>query len=164
MKYIVKEDLDITFKELNETMDKFDQLSFNKEPESGGWTAGQVAEHIIKSNVVSLLSGNLKESERNEDEKVEQLAEIFLDFDAKYPNPEFNNPSDGEHDLKTSKEELNKIHKDALEAAESKDLTKICLDFELPESGLMTGKEWLYFLIYHYQRHTHQMKNILSEI
>lgn len=164
MKYDIKQDLNETFQELNNTLDKFDDNSFNIKPSSGGWNAGEVCEHLLKSDVSPLLDGNLEDAGREKDEKVQELKDVFLDFNAKYPNPDFNSPEKDRHDIDEMRTSLKKIHDNALNAIEEKDLTKICKDMELPGSGLMTGHEWLYFVIYHYQRHTHQMKKILESI
>ncbi|HLT23885.1 MAG TPA: DinB family protein [Ignavibacteria bacterium] len=162
MSYKIKEDLDKTFEELKDTLDKFNQESFNKAPQYGGWNAGEVCEHLVKSNVTSLIYGNLEETDRVKDEKVPELEQIFMDFSAKYTNPEFNNPEKSGHDMNEMKEALKKIHNDALKAAEERNLTKICTDMELPGSGQMTGFELLYFMVFHYKRHTNQIKNILA--
>ena len=164
MSYKIKEDLDVTFDELFSTIDKFDQDRFNKAPSVGGWNAGEVCEHLVKSNVTSLLYGNLEETDREKDEKVPELEQIFMDFSAKYPNPEFNTPEKSQHDINEMKEALKKIHEDAVKAADERDLTKICTDMELPGSGQMTGFEWLYFMLFHYKRHTNQINNILADL
>lgn len=44
------------------------------------------------------------------------------------------------------------------------DLTKTCLAFELPVFGYLTRLEAIYFVIYHTQRHLHQLKNIYQQV
>jgi hypothetical protein len=44
------------------------------------------------------------------------------------------------------------------------DLSKTCQGFQLPGSAAFTRAEWIWFAIYHTQRHTRQLKNILEVI
>ncbi len=46
------------------------------------------------------------------------------------------------------------------EAIKTLDLSATCTVFELPGFGEFTRSEWIWFAIYHTQRHTHQLKNI----
>ncbi len=49
-------------------------------------------------------------------------------------------------------------------AMETMDLSKTCLAFELPVLGFLTRLESIYFILYHTQRHIHQMKNIHQKL
>jgi hypothetical protein len=160
----IKDELNKTFDALIRSIDNFDNESFNKVPSYSGWNAGQVCEHLLKSNVVPVLYGNTESTERNSDEKIDEIGKIFLDFSSKYKNPDFNTPLEDRHDRNEMKSTLQQIHKDAVRSAEECDLTKLCMDMELPGLGHLTGIEMLYFMAYHYQRHTHQIDNILNDI
>jgi hypothetical protein len=52
----------------------------------------------------------------------------------------------------------------SVRAVQTLDLTSTCLGFELPGFGKFTRLEWGNFILYHTQRHMHQMKNILRKI
>jgi hypothetical protein len=51
-----------------------------------------------------------------------------------------------------------------IRAVQTLDLTSTCLEFELPGFGKFTRMEWGNFILYHSQRHIHQMKNIMRKI
>ena len=44
------------------------------------------------------------------------------------------------------------------------DLSATCLDFEMPGIGALTRLEWLWFYVWHTQRHLRQVKNIYAAI
>ena len=75
-------------------------------------------------------------------------------------SPDFVVPPDiyyKKEDLLRSFEDINERINQALQTL---DLTKTCLAFELPVYGFLTRLESLYFILYHTQRHLHQLKNI----
>ncbi len=161
-------DLIKTFKEtesaLITTLNTFSDGDFNRIPFTDSWTLAQVADHILKSqaNFTDLPGGNTEPTARNPEEKKVRIKKLFLDFDTKMKSPDFILPSE----LPQEKESLIKrIQAEGIEityAMEKYDLTKTCLDFELPGSGKFTGMEWGWFIIYHTQRHIHQLENILK--
>ncbi|MBE7179216.1 MAG: DinB family protein, partial [Mucilaginibacter polytrichastri] len=52
---------------------------------------------------------------------------------------------------------------DVIATARDMDLSMLCLGFDFPGLGFLTRYEWLYFNIYHTQRHIRQLRNILGE-
>jgi len=46
----------------------------------------------------------------------------------------------------------------------SRDLRAICLNFELPRSGILMGWEWIHFINYHTQRHLYQLDKIRTKL
>ncbi|MRG48145.1 DinB family protein [Chitinophaga sp. SYP-B3965] len=145
---------------LLQTLASFNKEQLNKVPFEGSWTAGQVGEHLIKAVSAEILYGNTTETERLPDVMVKPLRDQFLDFTIKMKSPDFILPSNGPHDKERLTNKLSKIWEDIAEAAETLDLTKTCLDFELPGAGHLTRLEWLNFMIAHTKRHTHQLNNI----
>ncbi len=153
--------------------DKFYQsfLVFSKEeinsiPFEGSWTAAQVVDHILKSQagLPKLLTGKTTQADRDPEEKKDSLKKLFLDFTSKLNAPEFiiptTTPQDKELLLNAIKERKLAI----IEAMKANDLTRICIEFELPVFGQLTGREWMWFATYHLLRHTHQLENIYSRI
>ena len=88
-------DFNETTQELLSTLYSFRQEKFNKIPFEGSWTAGQVAEHLFKSesNIPNVLKGNSKTTGRNPFEKAPIIESVFLDFSKKLQSPEFILPS-----------------------------------------------------------------------
>src|SRR5690606_23068765 len=128
----------------------------NVVPFEGSWTAGQVAEHVLKSSgVAEILYGNVEPADRAPDQHVAPLREQFLNFGIKMQSPEFILPSDGDHDKAQLAADLENVWKKTAAAAATLDLSMMCLDFALPTIGTMTRYEWISFLVVHTQRHIH---------
>lgn len=149
---------------LLQTLAAFSKEQLNKVPFEGSWTAGQVGEHLVKAVSAGLLYGNTTETERPPDVMVKPLRDQFLNFSIKMKSPDFIIPSDGPHEKEAVINDLRKIWEDIAEAADTLDLTKTCLDFELPGAGHLTRLEWLNFMVAHTKRHTHQLNNIYKAI
>ena len=159
-------EMDETSNKLLHTILYFPEEKFNTIPFEDSWTAAQVSEHILKSvsGVVEMLYASTKPTERQPNEKVEAVKEIFLDFKTKMKSPEFvlpgNSPIEKE---KISTALTDTMHK-MIEAIKTLNLSETCTAFALPGSGEFTRAEWIYFAMYHTQRHTHQLKNIFEAI
>jgi hypothetical protein len=147
---------------LLEMISSFDQEEFNTVPFEGSWTPGQVVEHLMKSEsgVAEMLATSVEATERNPGEKIGEIKDTFLDFTIKFQSPKFiipdNEPKDKRILFKAMKHNREKIQK----AIKSMDMSQTCLSFELPVMGFLTRLEWIHFLMYHSQRHIHQLKNI----
>lgn len=137
----------------------------NQKPDGGGWSAGQVGEHLLKSyGVVELLRGRTKPTTRPIDEKIQELKSVFLNFDIKLESPEFIIPSEKHIERDVLLERLGEKINAIVGFSKEHDLSATCLDFELPGTGAMTKLEWLHFVTYHTQRHNHQMKKIIEKV
>ncbi|WP_352432925.1 DinB family protein [Mucilaginibacter sp. PAMB04274] len=79
-------------------------------------------------------------------------------------SPEFVVPSDGAKDKDTLLQQLEATRGKVTQAAAAYDYTYECIGFELLGSGPYTRIEWLYFIIYHTQRHVHQLRNIFHKL
>ncbi len=111
---------------------------------------------LLKSDAITV--------QRPPDEKVQTMRSIFLNFDTKMKSPDFIIPSD---DIQQKEELFNELKTTVLEiknVAESTELTKAYPDFPLPGMGELTGLEWINFVIYHVQRHNHQLSNIYEKL
>jgi len=164
----LKKDIKVTNDNLINAVSLFSEEEFNKTPMEGSWTGGQVADHIAisDSGTTKIMTAETAKTERDPEKNIEMLKDLMLNFDSKMKNPEFNTPSDGPHDKEKLIAQLKENEKAQLEVIESKDLTETCTSFPLPSLGVLTRIEWLYFNIYHKQRHTHQLnkiKNILDK-
>ena len=153
--------LDEVSSELLELVDTVNIESFNAVPFANSWTPAQVFVHLIKSNLTIAKALRLegKIIEREPGERVNELKELFLDFTIKFQSPEFILPPEGWYD----KEE---IVRDFIQSAEQ--LKEESKQVDLAEAisheafGEITKMELLYFVIFHTQRHIHQLQNIFS--
>lgn len=154
-------DIQTTVPGLLQLIASFRDDQFNAIPFEGSWTAGQVAEHVLKSSgIAEMLYGKVAPTERPPDQHVAPLREQFLNFDIKMTSPDFILPSDGYHDKQELLKDLEGVWKKTATAAATLDLSMTCLDFEMPMLGTMTRYEWIRFLLVHTQRHMWQLKNI----
>jgi len=152
--------------EFLKALDQFDQNNINTVPFEGSWSAGQVAEHILKSvsGVLETLNGASVITERNPEEFVKALRDAFLNMEIKFKSPDFIIPSDSPKDKSFLQTSLAKTF-DVIEEAAGKDnLTETCTTFEMPTIGLLTRTEWIQFASVHTIRHAQQLRNIANHL
>jgi hypothetical protein len=154
-----------TFNELDNIIFAFNGTQLNSVPFEGSWTAGQVADHIIKSlgGISRLLNGPTEKTERDPGEKIKALEDLFLNFDIKMKSPDFILPGDGIQEKEATLQRIGELKNEMLEANKL-DLSLLCLGAEFPGFGKMTRLEWMHFFLVHTQRHTHQLKNIFRTL
>ena len=157
-------DLDKCTTDLLQTISMFSPRQFNAIPFEGSWSAGQVAEHLLKSEsgLPSLFQGNTKQPNRPVDEKMETIRSTFLDFESKFESPDFIRPSAEPKNQEIILEAFGKSRKEINRVIGITDMSNCFTDFPFPQMGIFTGWEWIYFLTCHSIRHTRQMKNIYS--
>ncbi|MCR9226813.1 MAG: DinB family protein [Flavobacteriaceae bacterium] len=137
----------------------------NSRPANGGWTAGQIGDHLNRSyNVSNILMGTTEVTNRSPDQKMEEIRELFLNFDIKMDSPKAVEPTDGPIDKKDLLSSLKKKIEWVNQNCKDMDLSKTCLDFEIPEYGPFTRLEWIGFNTVHTQRHIHQLEQITKYI
>ena len=153
--------LDETSSKLITSVDAVDVHTFNSVPFANSWTAAQVMVHVIKSNltIAKALKLEGKIIEREPDERVDELKELFLDFTIKFQSPEFILPPESWY----NKEQL---ENDFLQSMDQ--LEEEALQMNLSEAisheafGEITKLELLYFVLFHTQRHIHQLQDIIT--
>jgi hypothetical protein len=155
----VKMDLSIATGSLLGHIESFPENVFYKKPTPESWSAAEITEHlcIIEGFTIDLLNGNTEQPKRAPDTQVDFIATAFGNTDKKYNAPDMILPQG--NDLK--KEELlvrmKRQRNDMFEIAGSMNLTLLCTDFTHQAFGMLTGIEWIYFTIYHGDRHLHQL-------
>ena len=166
----MKNDLSIeitnTKNELLKTLDLFDQQNINAVPFEGSWTGGQVAEHVLKSlsGALQNITGVVKPTERDPDQYVKSLGDIFLNMDIKMKSPDFIIPSDDPKDKASIKAALGTALDGIKTVTITEDLSATCTGFEMPSLGALTRLEWISFSSFHTRRHTQQLKNIINHL
>ena len=139
------------------------QDEINTLPFLGSWTAAQVTEHLCKSDkgMLGALNGPVYPTNRRPDAGVDGLRKIFLDFSTKLPSPDFIIPEDTTYDKDTLLEAFKAGREKIGNAIKSLDLTTSC---QMPIFGEPTRLELIYFVIFHTQRHTNQVKHISEKL
>lgn len=150
-------------KDLFDLISSFTQKEINKIPFEGSWTAGQVAEHLFRSDssILATVYGTAKPAERQPDLHQEELKAVFLNFDKKLNGPEEIQPTAAWHEKEALLRSLEGTRGRLMGAASLLDLSALCIH---PALGELTRMEFIYFVNYHTQRHIHQLKNILQKI
>ena len=139
------------------------EVALNTVPFHESWTAAQLASHVTKSNSSISLALNMeaKPAERDPVQRIQELRGMFLDFTTKFQSPDFISPKQGTYEKDILISKLNRSVERLKEAASKVNLTDI---INLPAFGEITKLELLHFVLYHTQRHTHQLKNIIRII
>lgn len=155
-----------TTQDLLLTLSLFTQEDFNKIPFEGSWTAGQVAEHLYKSesNIVRALKGASTNTERNPFEHTEIIQKIFLDYTRKLQSPEFILPSNEAKDKSQFIKDFEGTRTELKTLLDTLNLDRTFTDFSFPTLGHLTGWECICFVVCHSMRHIRQMKNIAEKI
>ena len=150
-------------KEFMDLISSFSQEQINTIPFEGSWTAAQVAEHIIKSDtgMIKILYGPTKQTTRQPDENIESLKAQFLDFTTKLESPKFIIPASVAYDKETLLNSLRRTRIKINEAIKTLDAGATCPG---PVLGELTRLEIFNFIIFHTQRHIHQLKNIFQKV
>lgn len=138
-----------------------DQL--NDAPFTGSWTPPQVLVHVTKSifGMAEALQKKGIPAERDTSQRIEELRTVFLDFSTKLQTPDFIKPEEGVYQKQAVIEKLENAFTYFLQQAESANLDELVENLPL---GPITKLEILHFVLYHTQRHVHQMKNIVEAL
>jgi hypothetical protein len=143
--------------------DRFTAEQINIVPFEDSWTAGQVAEHIIKATG-GLPDNKTQPAERPAHAKVHEIESVFLNFDIKMKSPDFIVPGNKVFNKEKMLERLNKTKLFHINKIRDTDLTELCLDFALPGMGHFTRYEWYRFIAAHCRRHTRQLQRIYRSL
>jgi len=149
--------------QLTDLMSAVDEEKVNTIPYDGSWTAPQLLRHVTKSidGMTKAMLMDAKPAERDPGERIEQLKNIFLDFSKKLTQPDFIVPEERVYEKQASIEELNNSFNRFKESAETANLNDFIEGLPL---GPITKLEIIHFVLYHTQRHLHQMKKICDAL
>ncbi|MDQ6904930.1 MAG: DinB family protein [Bacteroidota bacterium] len=155
--------LDETWADLLHLIKSTDETSVNLVPFEGSWTAAQLVRHVTKSNkaIAQGLQMDGTPAKRNPEEGVAKIKDMFLDFEAKYQSPEFIVPEN----IHFERERINSALQKSIEQLEqNRNNVELTEMITLPIFGEVTKLELLYFVLYHTQRHNHQLRKILKAL
>ncbi|MDQ4139016.1 MAG: DinB family protein [Bacteroidota bacterium] len=152
--------------ELNQLFSSFNPEEINIKPSEDSWSAGQLLQHVIKVNFgfLRILNGLTKETDRQPEEKVAEIKANLLDSTIKRQAGEFVAPENKTYQKEDLLKRIEFTQSALKQIIQNPDLTPTCLAFEVPIFGYLTRLEALYFVIYHTQRHTKQLKNIQDQV
>ncbi|MEO6838369.1 MAG: DinB family protein [Ginsengibacter sp.] len=164
MENVIEIKLEKTSNELVQLISSTNEFQFNEIPFEGSWSVSQVGDHLLKSyGLVEVLNdGPVRKTERLPGKEIEQVKKIFLDFDAKYKSAEALLPTNEPIKKEELLSDLQKRISQIKELIQTKDLTETCIGIPFKGIGELTRMEWLHVILFHTQRHIHQIKNIIK--
>jgi hypothetical protein len=153
--------------DLNRTLSRFSDETLNTVPFEESWTAGQVTEHIIKSQlyiIAQLSEGPVSTADRLYDQEVNTMQEIFRDKESKAKTDESIAPGPPTHDLKKLLETLQKQKEQQIKIIKTRKLEEFISMLEFPGIGHLSRYEWMHMMKEHGQRHRRQIDNIYTKL
>ena len=142
------------------TLKEFEESTVNQIPFAGSWTPAQVAVHILIATD-GVPDGNTSPAHREYDASLPKIRPWWEDLSQKFNSPEPLKPDQQPRSKEILLSELSRVKSKDLAIIEKKDLSLVCLDFELPGVGYLTRYEWLWFSEMHLKRHKFQLENML---
>ena len=155
-----------TSRELIRLISSTKKEQFNEIPFEASWSVAQVGDHLLKSYglIEALNFGSVRHTERLPGKEIETVKKIFLDFDAKYKSAEALLPTNEPIEKEKLLSDLQKRISQIKDVIQTKDLTVICVGLPFKGIGELTRIEWLHVILFHTQRHIHQIKNISKSL
>lgn len=163
---VLAEEAKKTFETLQNLLEPVPEKQWDAIPATGGWSAGQTVEHLEKANsgLYEFMKENVVSTDRPADEKIAAVKSIFLNFSLKMESPDFIRPVESKHDKTEQLHQIETIKNEILLAINTLDLTMTCMQWEFPTMGYFTRLEWINFVLFHTQRHTEQIRNIILNL
>lgn len=145
--------------EITGLMSAVNEEKVNTVPYPGSWTAPQLLRHVTKSinGMTQAMYMDAKPAKRDPGKRIEELKTIFLDFSKKLTQPDFIIPEERIYEKQPAIDELNKSFNQFQEIAGKANLNELVENLPF---GPVTKLEIACFVLYHTQRHLHQMKKI----
>ena len=126
----------------------------NKKRADGGWSVGEIGNHILKGTDTNL--GSTKKTERPYDKNADAIKALFLDFGKKFSTAPDIEPDEKQYTKEDLIVSLRESREEIFEMIDKEDLTETCVDWELPGWGNLTKYECVILYENHIIRHTKQ--------
>ncbi len=148
------------------TLSNVREADIDRKPSSLAWSPAEIAEHlvILEALAIRILQGRTKpvedcgcDHDSDPAKKVEEIKSAFGDLEKKFTaaGPVAPLGMYKDKDILISKVRTNR--QDLAEIVKTQDLTAVCVDFQHGIFGELTRLEWIYFIIYHTERHLRQI-------
>ncbi len=152
---------------LESVLSGFSAETLNTVPFQGSWTAGQVAEHLIKSQrhvIEQLTEGQVSAGDRLYDHEVSTIQEIFRNKENKAKTDKSLVPGSPPHNLKILMETLQKQKEQQIGIIKTKELEEFVATLEFPGIGHLSRYEWIHMMVEHGQKHRGQIHTIFKKL
>lgn len=152
-------DLDTCTQSFLDTLRHFNKNDFIQKPSVDLWSPAEVAEHLLLLEITAnkAITGTTIPTNRAPDKKI-PLIKWAMEDSTKRVAPASVLPSNRITDPDTAIEKVTQQRTSLREAITNLDLSEACTSFKHPALGTLTRWEWVYFTIYHMQRHLQQIK------
>lgn len=136
---------------------------FSVQPNVHSWSINHIIEHILNVEKSTKAIGNrpTEETDRSPSIKINDIKSRALNFEVKVQAPTAVLPTKERSDHQKMLEELEITRIGILKQGNEKGWHQIITIIKHPIFGAMTRLEWLYFNIYHVERHIHQIRQTL---
>jgi|AntRauTorcE11897_2_1112592.scaffolds.fasta_scaffold03828_2 hypothetical protein len=160
----VHKDFTTSSQNLLETLIEFPEAHFNEQPEAVKWSAGQIAEHLIKSeaDVAKYFGKDAESTDRDPKQKIALMKEKMLNAQQCFSAPSLVAPDGANGNRQQLIDTLQDIRQRLAGMIEIEDLTKTLSASDHPGFGSLRRIEWLYFNIYHAERHVGQIWDLAA--
>lgn len=160
---LVPPGFDKAMADLHRLAASFSPKGMNIRPFRDSWTAGQLVDHLLRSNLsinqALLFPG--KATDRPAAARAGELEQIFMDFSVKFEAPDFIAPGCEVYRQDSLLASWQQSLAEMRALAQQVDLAS-CITHEA--FGEITRLELLYFVDYHTRRHTHQLHQIYTVV
>lgn len=135
---------------------------FNDKPFERSWSAAQAAQHIFLAiqGVPKLFEMRTEADQRDPAKNIVELRNIFTNYDTKLDSPAFILPEDKNYDKEEMVNALREKFDAIKKSIEENDLNGVVADVPFPGMGTMSRYEWIWFTIFHTDRHAKQIREI----
>jgi len=163
---IIKTDLENNTQFLKNTIADIPEKILLQEPGPDQWSIHTILDHlrVTDKGVYRLCKTEATPTDRSPMLIINQMKEKFKNRDVKLPAPKTVLPY---YDGKSKDElilELEEIRSLMIDQGEALGWHEVLDGFPHPITGTMTRLEWLYFSIYHTERHILQIDSTLSQL
>lgn len=141
------------------TVNNFPIDHFNDRMKENKWSAGEITEHVVKTDqaILQVLQGNTEPSSRPTREKVARIREVFGNHDQGYKAGKFIFPSEAPKDRGALAIQFQSVRQQLMDLSGTLERSVLCKNFEHRAFGFLTPEEWLFFVIFHGDRHLYQI-------
>ena len=158
-KELLKEKIETAFENFKTAIGKHTDINMKRA--DGGWTVGEIADHVVKGTRADL--GAVKKTERPYDQHATGIRDLFLNFNLRFPAAPVLQPEAKHYSMEGIFSSLDDSKEEILKMIDKDDLTVTCVDIQLPVWGSLTKYEWLVLFENHIIRHTRQV-NLFNKI
>lgn len=157
-------DSDNNLKFLRDTFSDIDEKIYKHIPSEGKWSIQLILEHLsITEGVMIFLSkGPTTPTDRDPSKNIFIVRDAFANHGLQLPAPDVVTPKGEDKSVEAFLSSVEKSRQSYIKHISGNEWNEILDAFSHPLTGTMTRMEWLYFNIYHVERHIHQIKMILQ--